>query len=154
MALRPVQYAWRADSPAAAAIRRQPNSTALPLQVGFIAQEVREALPANISDALVSEVDADGHLGVEYSKLTSLLVGAVQEQQQTIAEQQQTTVQLEQTIAQHEQTITEQQQTTAQLEQTIAQHDQDMQELRSQLAQLQGMVGELVAESAEGRRRT
>jgi hypothetical protein len=133
MAMRPVHYEWRADSPAAvAAARRGLNTTALPLQVGFIAQEVREALPANVSDTLVSEVDAEGHLGVEYSKLTAVLVGAVQEQQET--------------IAQHEQTI-------AQHEQTIAQHELELQEIRRQLAQLQEIASELLqVGSAEGRR--
>jgi septal ring factor EnvC (AmiA/AmiB activator) len=127
--------------------------------VGFIAQEVREALPANVSGTLVSEVDAAGHLGVEYSKLTAVLVGAVQEQQQTIAQHEQTIAQHEhdmqelrsqhqQTNAQHEQDMQELQ---SQHQQTNAQHEQDMQELRSQLAQLQGIVGELVARSvAEG----
>ena len=86
MALRPVQFEWNADSPAA---RSQPIGAVLPSQVGFIAQEVRDALPANVSDSLVFEVDAEGHLAVDYSKFTALLVGAVQEQQHRSAQLQQ-----------------------------------------------------------------
>ena len=132
MALRPVQFEWNADSPAA---RSKPSGTVLPSQVGFIAQEVRDALPANVSDSLVFEVDAEGHLAVDYSKFTALLVGAVQEQQHTIAQQQHT-------IAQHEQDML----------MLRSQHEQDNQELRRQLAQLHAVVSELLVQAASGRR--
>ena len=143
MALRPVQFEWNADSPAA---RSKPSGTVLPSQVGFIAQEVREALPANVSDSLVFQIDAAGHLAVDYSKFTALLVGAVQEQQHTITQQQHA-------IAQHEQGMQELRSQHEQDNQELRnQHEQDNQELRSQLAQLQGVVSELLQAAASGRR--
>ena len=57
--------------------------SAWPRQLGFVAQEVQDALPRR-GEGVVHEVDDEGHLGVSYSKLTALLAGAAQEQQQMI----------------------------------------------------------------------
>ena len=47
--------------------------------VGFIAQEISEVLPE-----LVHEDPTSGYLGVEYGKITGLLVEAIKEQQEEI----------------------------------------------------------------------
>jgi len=48
-------------------------------QIGFIAQEVGQAVP----EAVVGI--GDGYLGIDYAKLVAVLTGAVQEQQAEIA---------------------------------------------------------------------
>jgi hypothetical protein len=78
--LRPVYYDWRADSPAGLMHSKNNATAPLPREVGFLAQEVREALPRE-GEGVVGEVDEAGHLGLSYSKLTAVLVGAMQEQQ-------------------------------------------------------------------------
>jgi len=86
LALRPVYYDWREDSPMAMARNTSaPGVSPWPRQLGFVAQEVQDALPRR-GEGVVHEVDDAGHLGVSYSKLTALLAGAVQEQQATIDE--------------------------------------------------------------------
>jgi hypothetical protein len=73
---------------------------------------------------VVGEVDEAGHLGLSYSKLTAVLVGATQEQQRTIDAQEQTILQLR-----HEHTAV-----TEQLEaerRTNAEQGRELQELRS-----------------------
>jgi hypothetical protein len=77
LALRPVRYDWGADSPAVLA--RGPGAAPLPKQLGFLAQEVREALPRG-GEGVVVEVDGEGHLGLAYDKLTAVLVRALQEE--------------------------------------------------------------------------
>ena len=83
--LRPVYYDWRADSPAGLMHSKNNATAPLPREVGFLAQEVREALPRE-GEGVVGEVDEAGHLGLSYSKLTAVLVGAMQEQQAEISE--------------------------------------------------------------------
>jgi hypothetical protein len=95
--LRPVYYDWRADSPAGRMHSKNNATAPLPREVGFLAQEVREALPRE-GEGVVGELDDAGHLGLSYSKLTAVLVGAVQEQQHTIDAQEQTIVQLQQAV--------------------------------------------------------
>jgi len=95
--LRPVYYDWRADSPAGRMHSKNNATAPLPREVGFLAQEVREALPRE-GEGVVGELDEAGHLGLSYSKLTAVLVGAVQEQQHTIDAQEQTIVQLQQAV--------------------------------------------------------
>ena len=63
-ALRGVRYDWKKNS--------MPD-------VGFIAQEISEVLPE-----LVHEDPTSGYLGVEYGKITGLLVEAIKEQQEEI----------------------------------------------------------------------
>jgi hypothetical protein len=52
------------------------------LQIGFIAQEVKEVVPEIVSE------DKDGYLSVDYSKVTPLLVEAIKEQNAVIEKQQ------------------------------------------------------------------
>jgi hypothetical protein len=100
-ALRPVYYRWREDSPSGVHFRSRANTTVpAPTQLGFLAQEVRDAVAPSAAEAVVHEVDEEGHLGLDYGKLTALLVGAVQEQQRTIVQMQQAL--LEQHEAQRE----------------------------------------------------
>ena len=62
--LRPVSFDWKKDKKH---------------DIGLIAEEVNEHIPEMVS------IDEDGNIeGVKYSKLTSLLIKAVQDQQQTI----------------------------------------------------------------------
>ncbi|MFC1898461.1 tail fiber domain-containing protein [Candidatus Cloacimonadota bacterium] len=49
-------------------------------QIGFLAQEVNEILPEIVKD------DGAGNLGIDYSKITPILVEAVKQQQQQINE--------------------------------------------------------------------
>lgn len=61
--LRPVRYNWR-DTEARGAQR----------ELGLIAQEVAPVVPE-----VVTVADHDGMMGIDYPKLTALLIGAVQE---------------------------------------------------------------------------
>jgi transposase len=95
---------------------------------------------------VVGEVDEAGHLGLSYSKLTAVLVGATQEQQRTIDAQEQTILQLR-----HEHTAVTEQLTavTEQLEaerRTNAEQGRELQELRSLVE------GLLRAQAGAGRR--
>jgi len=63
--IRAVEFTWKADS-----LNKQ--------NVGFIAQEVQAVLPE------VIDTDTDGHLGVRYAEVTSLLLAAIKEQQALI----------------------------------------------------------------------
>jgi hypothetical protein len=143
--LRPVYYDWRADSPAGLMHSKNNATAPLPREVGFLAQEVREALPRE-GEGVVGEVDEAGHLGLSYSKLTAVLVGATQEQQRTIDAQEQTILQLR-----HEHTAVTEQLTavTEQLEaerRTNAEQGRELQELRSLVE------GLLRAQAGAGRR--
>jgi hypothetical protein len=143
--LRPVYYDWRADSPAGRMHSKNNATAPLPREVGFLAQEVREALPRE-GEGVVGEVDEAGHLGLSYSKLTAVLVGATQEQQRTIDAQEQTILQLR-----HEHTAVTEQLTavTEQLEaerRTNAEQGRELQELRSLVE------GLLRAQAGAGRR--
>lgn len=64
MELKPSRYTWNAGTP-------QEGKD----DVGFIAQEVRTAVPEAVSES------ADGVLSVDYARLVPYLVGAIQEQQ-------------------------------------------------------------------------
>tara|TARA_Y100000593_G_scaffold69338_3_gene127372 strand:- start:98 stop:2362 length:2265 start_codon:yes stop_codon:yes gene_type:complete len=77
LALRPVYYNWGDDSPM--------SHKAKSMQLGFVAQEMQDALPRR-GEGVVAEINEEGYLGVSYSKLTTLLAGAVQEQQAMIDE--------------------------------------------------------------------
>jgi hypothetical protein len=70
-ALRGVYYNWKTES---FPERNFTNER----QVGFIAQEVEKILPEVVSTA------GDGYKGVDYSKVTALLVEAMKEQQKEI----------------------------------------------------------------------
>eukprot|EP01046_Picozoa_sp_COSAG06_P047016 COSAG06_NODE_6756_length_2795_cov_63.615727_1_plen_529_part_00 len=77
LALRPVYYNWADDSPMAMT-RNASSLPPLPQQLGFLAQQVRDALPRE-GQGVVVQLDEEGHLGLEYNRLTAVLVGAVQE---------------------------------------------------------------------------
>ncbi len=68
-------FHWRTDEFTERGFREGP-------ELGLIAQEVEEVLPQ-----LVKE-DYEGYKGIEYSKLTAVLVEAIKEQQKQIGEQQ------------------------------------------------------------------
>jgi hypothetical protein len=65
--IRAVEFTWKADE-----FKKQ--------HVGFIAQEVQSVLPE------VIDTDTNGHLGVRYAEVTSLLLAAIKEQQAMIAQ--------------------------------------------------------------------
>ncbi|MEO1585158.1 MAG: tail fiber domain-containing protein [Planctomycetota bacterium] len=67
MALRSVSFSWKDETLAKRGT-----------QLGFVAQEVQQVLPELIGET------PDGMLGVDYASLTSVLTGAVQEQQAEI----------------------------------------------------------------------
>ena len=52
--------------------------------IGFIAQEVKEILPEIISEIPNFDDENNNYLGVDYSKITPVLVEAVKEQQEEI----------------------------------------------------------------------
>jgi len=63
--IRAVEFTWKADK-----TKKQ--------HVGFIAQDVQAVLPE------VIDTDTNGHLGVRYAEVTSLLLAAIKEQQTLI----------------------------------------------------------------------
>jgi hypothetical protein len=71
--LRGVYYDWRKDE----FPREHFNDRK---QIGVIAQEMEKVIPE------VVHIDEDGYRSVEYSKLTSILINAIQEQQEMINE--------------------------------------------------------------------
>ena len=81
MALRGVSFTWKDETLAKKGT-----------QLGFVAQEVQQVLPELIGET------PDGMLGVDYASLTSVLTGAVQEQQAEIETMQQQIAALEATM--------------------------------------------------------
>ena len=78
LAMRPVTYRWNADAP---------HTDKASVDLGFLAQQVRDSLPEPLKSAVVKEIDDDGHIGLAYSKITAVLTGALQEQQTIIDDQ-------------------------------------------------------------------
>ena len=77
--LNPVYYEWRKDMlPSAFVKTHKPGR-----QVGLIAQEVEKVVPEIVKDEKIYERDWKG---VNYEKLTPLLIGAIKEQQAQIEE--------------------------------------------------------------------
>ena len=70
LALRPVRYRWR----------ERPGQG---VQMGLIAQELREVLPEIVHEA----DDGEGSLSVEYLQLLPVLIRALQEQQERLQDQ-------------------------------------------------------------------
>ncbi len=83
MKLRPVRYDWKTDVDSE-------NGT----QIGFIAQELEKYLPELVDTGL------DGMKSITYSTLTSVLAGAIQEQQLMIDSQQKEIDQMKEDIKQ------------------------------------------------------
>lgn len=71
MRLQSVTYDWKVDE-----FPEKGFETGT--QIGFIAQDIEKVIPELV------DTDANGYKSVEYSKLVSVLTGAVQEQQATI----------------------------------------------------------------------
>ena len=151
--LRPVYYDWRADSPAGLMHSKNNATAPLPREVGFLAQEVREALPRE-GEGVVGEVDEAGHLGLSYSKLTAVLVGAMQEQQaaseaamqeqHAVNDAQQATMQEQQATMQAQQVVNDAQQAAMQEQQA------EISELRLATQQLAEQLQQLLAAANRG----
>lgn len=79
MATRPVSYMWREDAPLGLGADRR-------TQVGFIAQELEEALDHEGASVVHRTQSPSGGeiLTVDYGRLTALLAGAVQAQEEEI----------------------------------------------------------------------
>merc|ERR1711998_771126 len=107
--MKPVTYRWNADAP-------QPDKTTLDL--GFLAQQVKEVLPESLRPSIVKEIDEEGHMGLSYSKITAVLTGALQEQQLLLDAQKETTELLQRT---HEERIDAQQRTIDAFSSSISQ---------------------------------
>ena len=75
--LRPVTYKWKRNAPG---LMAENHGT----QLGFIAQDVRDAVPRNLSKSVVTHIGNEDFLGITSNSMTPLLTGAVQEQQLTI----------------------------------------------------------------------
>jgi hypothetical protein len=71
LALKSVKYKWRKDEFPNKAFDNR-------LQIGFIAQDVMKVLPEVVSE------DKDGYYSIDYAKITTVLVKAMQEQQSEI----------------------------------------------------------------------
>lgn len=79
MKLNPVSYEWRKDVLPTDFIKEHKAGR----QIGLIAQEVETIIPELVGDEKLYD---DKWKGVDYKKLTAVLVGAVQEQQKKIDE--------------------------------------------------------------------
>jgi len=77
--LNPVYYEWRKDILPSSFIKNHRSGR----QIGLIAQEVEKVVPEIVKDEKIYERDWKG---VNYEKLTALLIGAVKEQQVQIEE--------------------------------------------------------------------
>jgi hypothetical protein len=79
MKLNPVSYEWRKDVLPTTFIKKHKTGR----QIGLIAQEVETVIPELVGDEKLYD---DIWKGVDYTKLTSVLIGAVKEQQKKINE--------------------------------------------------------------------
>ena len=70
LAMRPVYYELREDSGKSTCLR----------QIGFVAQEVQDALPRR-GEGVVYKINEEGYLGISYNKVAPIIVGAMKEQQ-------------------------------------------------------------------------
>jgi hypothetical protein len=76
MELNPVSYDWKEDIPTSLT-KNYPEGR----QIGLIAQEVGKYIPSVVKDEpLYDKI----YKGVDYGRLTTLLIGAVQEHQKEI----------------------------------------------------------------------
>ena len=50
-----------------------PNPNQESEELGFIAQDMQDALPEPIRSAVVRQVDLEGHVGITYDKLTAIM---------------------------------------------------------------------------------
>tara|TARA_R100000900_G_scaffold97701_1_gene75695 strand:- start:722 stop:1522 length:801 start_codon:yes stop_codon:yes gene_type:complete len=77
--LNPVYYEWREDILPSAFVKNHRQGR----QIGLIAQEVEEIIPEIVKEEKIYD---DEWKGVNYEKLTAVLIGAVKEQQKQIEE--------------------------------------------------------------------
>jgi len=77
--LNPVYYEWREDILPSAFVKNHRQGR----QIGLIAQEVEEIIPEVVREEKIYD---DEWKGVNYEKLTAMLIGAVKEQQKQIEE--------------------------------------------------------------------
>ena len=77
--LNPVYYKWRKDIVPSSFLKAHGEGK----QIGLIAQEVEDIVPEVIKDGALYD---EQWKGVNYSKLTAVLIGAVKEQQKQIEE--------------------------------------------------------------------
>ena len=77
--LNPVYYEWREDIlPSAFVKNHKPGR-----QIGLIAQEIEDIIPEVVKEEKIYD---EKWKGVNYEKLTAVLIGAVKEQQEQIEE--------------------------------------------------------------------
>ena len=77
--LNPVYYEWREDILPSAFVKNHRQGR----QIGLIAQEVEEIIPEVVKEEKIYD---EKWKGVNYEKLTAVLIGAVKEQQEQIEE--------------------------------------------------------------------
>ena len=77
--LNPVYYKWRKDIVPSSFLKAYGEGR----QIGLIAQEVEDIIPEVIKDGTLYDKQWKG---INYSKLTAMLIGAVKEQQEQIEE--------------------------------------------------------------------
>jgi len=77
--LNPVYYKWRKDIVPSSFLKAYGEGR----QIGLIAQEVEEIIPEVVREEKIYD---DEWKGVNYEKLTAMLIGAVKEQQKQIEE--------------------------------------------------------------------
>ena len=77
LSLRPTRYQFKDNS-------NEPDEFTL----GLIAQEVQKIIPEVVTQITDKEEDGMGYLGIAYSELIPVLIGAIQDQQNIIEDQQ------------------------------------------------------------------
>jgi hypothetical protein len=77
--LNPVYYTWKKDLVPSSFLKAHGDGK----QIGLIAQEVEDIIPEVIKEG---ELQDETWKGINYSKLTTVLIGAVKEQQEQIEE--------------------------------------------------------------------
>ena len=77
LSLRPTRYQFKDNS-------KEPDEYTL----GLIAQEVQKVIPEVVTQITDKEEDGMGYLGIAYSELIPVLIGAIQDQQNIIEDQQ------------------------------------------------------------------
>ena len=78
--LNPVSYKWRKDMVSSSFFKAHGGEK----QIGLIAQEVEDIVPEVMKEKKVQDNDKEKWKGLNYSKLTTILIGAVKEQQAQI----------------------------------------------------------------------
>jgi len=136
LALRPVTYQWNEDAPG---FVQGANASKL----GFLAQDVHEAMPnKELREGLVY-IDDEGYYGLLYAQMVALLTGAVQEQEATVKQQQAIIGKHEATIGEHEATIREHEATIGEHEATIGKHEATFELLETTIGEHEASIKDL-----------